>query len=238
MTCKPPLTGTSEIASSAAVVRHQAARTSVANSSGQCHHHDSPGPPDCKVPRTKSPSDVRHSRCRSTVRAGRTGQASAPMATDKNLSLADSPCHLARAPAMSGILRRPIEERHGHNKAGSAHRSSSTFGANRDNDRKFMPDIATHDVQACRCRRLARYWLHLQNLQPPVQPTVTDAKNHGKQREQAVLGEKFPGILAHCLLGDQRSGWLGDVSNGHPPLIPGIRLWNRCRSDVASAPSA
>ena len=60
----------------------------------------------------------------------------------------------------------------------------------------------------------------VESPQLTVQLPVTDARQHGKQREQAILGEKFPGILALCLPDDQCGGRLGNVSYGHPPLIP------------------
>jgi hypothetical protein len=49
---------------------------------------------------------------------------------------------------------------------------------------------------------------------------VTDAKLHGKRREQAGLGKKFPGILAHCLSDAQCGGRLVDVSRGPSALMP------------------
>jgi hypothetical protein len=56
---------------------------------------------------------------------------------------------------------------------------------------------------------------------PPQQLIpVTDAKLHGKRREQAGLGKKFPGILAYCLSDAQCGGRLVDVSHGPSALMP------------------
>lgn len=61
-------------------------------------------------------------------------------------------------------------------------------------------------------------------------PSVTGAKKHGKRQEKACLGEKFPRILARCLLGAQRVGRLADVPSEHSALTPGTtRLRNICR---------
>jgi hypothetical protein len=65
-----------------------------------------------------------------------------------------------------------------------------------------------HDTRFCK--------VPLQQLIP-----VTDAKLHGKRREQAGLGKKFPGILAHCLSDAQCGGRLVDVSRWHSALMPG-----------------
>ncbi|MFK2875927.1 hypothetical protein [Rhodanobacter hydrolyticus] len=86
-------------------------------------------------------------------------------------------------------------------------------------DGKFLLRITWREVQARICCGLARYWHHASTLSSLSSQIIADAKHYGKQREEAVLGEKFPRILAHCLPDDQCGGGLGNVSNGHSPLI-------------------